>query len=236
MSANLSPLPIVYIDDTLLVIDKPAGLPSLPDGYDPAAPHVRSLLEPQFGRLWIVHRLDRGTSGVLLLARSVEAHRFLNRQFDQRLVSKLYHALVNGLPEWDTRIVDLPLRADVGHKHRTVVDQAHGKQAETQLRVLERFQTCALVEAAPQTGRTHQIRAHLAAVGHPLVGDELYGSQAGNLPPVMLRLGLHARQLTIEHPVQHSIQHFEAPYPYDFAYALTQLRQAGNPDTPSELH
>ena len=101
MSANYPPIPILYRDDVLLVINKPAGLPSLPDGYDASAVHVRSLLEPHFGRVWIVHRLDRGTSGVLLLARSAEAHRALNSQFDQRQVSKVYHALVHGSPKWE---------------------------------------------------------------------------------------------------------------------------------------
>lgn len=229
MRANDSPIPILYIDETLLVINKPAGLPTLPDGYDPAAPHVRSLLEPHFGRLWIVHRLDRGTSGVLLLVRSAQAHRALNSQFDQRQVSKVYHALVTGSPAWDSKTVELPLRADVGHKHRTVVDPARGKPAVTHLRVLERFAAFALVEAVPETGRTHQIRAHLAALGHPLVADELYGSlPAEASPPVLHRLGLHARQLTIEHPLLRSVLHFDAPYPEDFARALDQLRRASH--------
>jgi tRNA pseudouridine32 synthase/23S rRNA pseudouridine746 synthase len=225
MSADFSPLPILFIDETLLVINKPAGLPSLPDGYDPGVPHVRSQLKPYFGRVWIVHRLDRGTSGVLLLARSAEAHRALNQQFDQRQVAKVYHALANGCPDWEAKTVDLPLRIDVGHKHRTIVDPARGKPAITHLRVLERFAGHTLVEAIPETGRTHQIRAHLAALGHPLVADELYGSNLErDVPPVMPRMGLHARQLTVEHPILHSILCFEAPYPEDFAQALEKLR------------
>lgn len=236
MSDNFSPLPVLFIDETLLAIDKPAGLPSLPDGYNPAAPHVRSLLEPHYGRVWIVHRLDRGTSGVLLLARSAEAHRALNQQFDQRQVTKVYHALVNGSPDWKEKTVDLPLRIDVGHKHRTTIDSLRGKPAVTHLRVLERFAGYTLVEAVPETGRTHQIRAHLAVLGHPLVADELYGrSPAGDAPPVMPRLGLHARRLTITHPVLHSMLHFEAPYPEDFSQALEQLRQRGRPDCQSGL-
>jgi RluA family pseudouridine synthase len=226
MSTIISPIPILYVDEILLAINKPAGLLTLPDGYDPAAPHVRSLLEPHFGRLWIVHRLDRDTSGVLLLARSAETHRALNNQFDQRQVSKLYHALVTGSPDWDTYTVDLPLRINVGHKHRSVVDPARGKPAVTHLRVLERFNTCSFIEAAPETGRTHQIRAHLAAAGYPLVGDALYGSsQRDSSSSGMLRLALHAHQLAIAHPLRCSPLQFEAPYPEDFAHALDQLRQ-----------
>jgi tRNA pseudouridine32 synthase/23S rRNA pseudouridine746 synthase len=226
MSANYPPIPILYRDDVLLVINKPSGLPSLPDGYDPSAVHVRSLLEPHFGRVWIVHRLDRGTSGVLLLARSAEAHRALNSQFDQRQVSKVYHALVYGSPKWESRTVDLSLRVDVGHKHRTAIDARRGKPAVTHLRVLERLGAFSLVEAIPETGRTHQIRAHLAALGYPLLADELYGrSPEGDQPPGLGRLGLHAFQLEIEHPLQHTRLHFEAPYPEDFTQALEQLRQ-----------
>jgi tRNA pseudouridine32 synthase/23S rRNA pseudouridine746 synthase len=231
MSDDNSPVPILYIDDVLLAIDKPAGLLSLPDGYHPEAPHVCSLLEPHFGRVWIVHRLDRDTSGVLLLARSAEAHRALNTQFDQRQVKKIYHALVNGSPDWKAKTVDLPLRIDVGHKHRTAIDSVRGKPAVTHLRVLERFAGCTLIEAMPETGRTHQIRAHLAALGHPLAADELYGNNpTGDAPPVMPRLGLHARRLTLEHPVMHSTQHFDAPYPEDFTKALELLRQRGRLD------
>jgi tRNA pseudouridine32 synthase/23S rRNA pseudouridine746 synthase len=231
MNTDNLPVPILYRDEALLVIDKPAGLPSLPDGYNPGAVHVRSLLEPHYGRVWIVHRLDRGTSGVLLLARTAEAHRALNQQFDQRQVTKVYHALVNGSPDWREKTVDLPLRIDVGHKHRTAVDPARGKPAVTHLRVLERFAGCTLVEAVPETGRTHQIRAHLAALGHPLVADELYASDpVGDSPAIMPRLGLHARRLTLSHPILHSILRFEAPYPEDFIWALEQLRRRGGVD------
>jgi tRNA pseudouridine32 synthase/23S rRNA pseudouridine746 synthase len=231
MDTPLSPIPVLYQDESLLAIDKPAGLPTLPDGYDPTAPHLRSLLEPHFGRLWIVHRLDRDTSGVLLLARTAEAHRFLNTQFDQRQASKVYHALVVGNPEWSMKTVDLPLRVDVGHKHRTAVDPRRGKLAITDLRVLERFITewfpsaYALIKAVPKTGRTHQIRAHLAALGYPLLADALYGESQLEPHTLMPRLALHALQLNIEHPVSHTTLHIKAPYPEDFNRALAQLRQ-----------
>ncbi len=226
MSDNFSPLPVLYISDAVLVIDKPAGLLSLPDGYDRSAPHVRRLLEPAYGRVWMVHRLDRETSGVLLLARTAEAHRALNIMFDTRQVQKIYHALVVGSSDWDERTVDLPLRVNVGHKHRTAVDPVQGKPAVTRLRVLERFAEYALLEAAPETGRTHQIRAHLAAIGHPVLADELYGDPPGDDARLLMpRLALHARRLTIEHPLDHTSLTFEAPYPADFVQALERLRE-----------
>lgn len=231
---------ILYLDDSLLAINKPPGLPSLPDGYDPQAPHVKSVLEPRLGRLWMVHRLDKETSGVMLLARTEQVHRALNGQFERHEVSKVYHALVVGNPRWEQFRADQPLRADGDRRHRTLVDARGGKPAVTHLLVLERFGGYSLVEARPETGRTHQIRAHLAALGHPLLGDMLYGNNPGlylsELKPgfgkketaqcaLIRRVGLHARSLRFTHPEKGEVQTIEAPYPKDFKAALRQLRR-----------
>lgn len=219
---TMTPKPsILYRDEALLVVAKPAGLLSLPDGYDPDKPYLQSLLEPAWGRLWMVHRLDRPASGVLVLARSADVHRHLNGQFARRQVSKIYHALVTGKPAWEVNKVTLPLRANVGRRNRTAVDHSQGKSASTQLRVLEAFNQHALVEACPATGRRHQIRAHLYARGHPILSDSLYGT--GEISPLIDRLALHARSLQFSHPQTQESVCFEAPYPADFSAALRKL-------------
>src|SRR4030042_369091 len=128
-------IPLLFSDEALLLINKPAGLSTLPDGYNPSLPHIKSVLERQFGALWIVHRLDKDTSGVLLLARSAEAHRELNTQFEQHKVSKLYHALVVGNPEWQEQTVSLALRPDGDRQHPTVIEPAAGTPGGYHLKV-----------------------------------------------------------------------------------------------------
>ena len=215
-------LPILFLDEHLLVVDKPVSLPTLPDGYDKNAPCLISWLRQQYGRLWVVHRLDKDTSGVIILARSAEIHRTLNMAFDSHDVRKVYDAIVIGVPYWDERTIDLQLRPNGDRRHRTVIDRQRGKPALTRLRVVERFRQHALIEARPETGRTHQIRAHLAAIDLPLAGDALYGGQ--DAAALITRMALHARSLALQHPATHEPLHVEAPHPPDFARALQQLR------------
>jgi tRNA pseudouridine32 synthase / 23S rRNA pseudouridine746 synthase len=219
--------PILYEDESLLAINKPAGLLSIRDGYNPDLPHAASLLAPRYGRLWIVHRLDRQTSGVLLLARSAEAHRALNRQFEQRQTHKLYHALVSPCPAWAGQTCELPLQVDADRRHRTLA-RPGGKPARTDFRLLEPFPAAALLEAAPHTGYTHQIRAHLLALGFPLLGDALYrppSASTASLSPIA-RPALHAFQLEIIHLQSGAPLRLQAPYPPDFTNAIQSLRQS----------
>ena len=230
---------VLFQDIALLVINKPAGLATLPDGYNPSLPHVKSVLEPEYGRLWIVHRLDKDTSGVLLLARSAVAHRHLNTQFEQHQVSKVYHAILLGNPEWKSKIIDLPLRVDGDRQHRTIIDAAGGKPAVTRFKVLERFKDYSLVEAIPETGRTHQIRAHLSALGFNIIGDKLYGRKPAKLVganisedlsesqlslQLTVGIGLHAKSLEVTHPLSGERVKFKAPYSEQFVAILQQLR------------
>lgn len=223
MTINIQEL-IIYSDSSLLVVNKPAGLPTLVDGYDARAPYLVGILKQTYNALWTVHRLDKDTSGAIVFARTAQAHRQLNTQFEQRQAKKIYHALVFGNPPWESLTVDLPLRADGDRKHRTVVDAQRGKAAITDLRLLEHLGVLSLIEATPYTGRTHQIRVHLTAQGYPIVADILYGPKM----PVELfplpRLGLHARSLRLEHPDTGLEMCVEAPYPQDFSSALEKLR------------
>src|SRR5688572_4319191 len=208
---------ILHEDEHLLVLDKPAGLPVLPDGWEKDAPYLVRMLEDEYGKIWIVHRLDKITSGVIVFARAAETHRALNIQFENHEAQKTYHAIVEGNPKWEEKVAKHPLRANVGHKHRSMVDDKHGKPSETRFRVIKRFPEAALVEAKPMTGRTHQIRVHAYALGHPLVEDFLYGAKDmyGLSRPM-----LHAKSLSFIHPATKERVKFSAPHPTDFEDAL----------------
>ena len=210
---------VLYIDDDLLVADKPAGVAAVPGGWETGEASLFEQLEAEHGKLWIVHRLDRITSGVIVYARNAEAHRTLSGSFESREVHKTYHALVVGCPDWNEYACRLPLRADVGHNHRTAINHSEGQAALTRFRLRERFRANALLEASPETGRTHQIRAHIAALRFPILGDELYRAPSTEL---IERPALHAWSLELEYGGKPLA--FNAPYPKDFQQALEKLR------------
>jgi RluA family pseudouridine synthase len=214
---------IIYEDNHLLVVDKPAGLSVLPDGWEKDSEYLVKMLQEQYGKIFIVHRLDKITSGVMVFARDAEIHRALNSQFENHEAQKTYHAILEGNPKWDEKVAKHPLRANVGHKHRTMVDDRNGKPSETRFRVMKRYPESALVEAKPMTGRTHQIRVHAYALGHPLVEDILYGARDRyGIPRPML----HAQSLSFMHPISNERVKFSTPHPADFEEALKILGAA----------
>jgi RluA family pseudouridine synthase len=157
---------------------------------------------------------------VILLARSAEAHRHLNTQFQENRVKKVYHTLVQGNPSWESITLKDPLLPDGDRRHRTIIDPERGKPAITHFSVLQHFDGHCLLEARPQTGRTHQIRAHLNHFGFPIIGDSLYGDASHPSHNLLSRLALHAHSLTFTHPLSEETMQYEAPYHVDFANAL----------------
>lgn len=232
---------LLWMDEDLLALNKPAGLLTIPDGYDPSLPNLAAMLKEHYGPTWVIHRLDKDTSGVILFARNAEAHRQLNAQFAHRETQKEYHCLFAGQPEWTETQIDLPLRVNGDRRHRTVVDHSAGKAAQTTIRVLQRLGLFTFAAAIPHTGYTHQIRSHLAAIGFPILADALYLSRRPDRPeqiaardviptlPIQ-RVALHAFQLTFTHPVTGERRVVQAPYPTDFRETLAQLQQFNEPD------
>jgi tRNA pseudouridine32 synthase/23S rRNA pseudouridine746 synthase len=220
----------LYIDEHLVAVDKPAGRLVIPGR---AAPERTVLDEAReaHGRLWVVHRLDRGTSGVLLLARSAEAHRALNLAFDGRRVAKRYLAIVRGSPPDEQRIDAWIAPARKGRMRAVPAGDARGKPSATVVRVVERLagSGLALVECLPETGRTHQIRVHLLAAGTPLAVDPAYGDGAplaGAGGEVLLdRTPLHAAALELRHPVDGRALRIEAPLADDLRRVLDDARR-----------
>ena len=212
---------VIYCDEDVLIVSKPAGIGVTPYGWDVGQPCLHYILREKFPGLMIVHRLDKDTSGVMVFARHPDAHRFLSHQFEKHEVEKTYNALVVGLPHWHETIAKHRLRVDVGKKHRTTVDHTHGLNAETHLKVIETFEGYALVDAKPKTGRTHQIRVHLYAKGHPIVGDPLYGE--GNAL-LIDRVALHATEIAFTHPRTGQMVRFVCPLAADITKAIAKIK------------
>jgi RluA family pseudouridine synthase len=234
--SGLSPA-ILYQDESVLAVDKPAGRLVIP-GRGAEETSLREELEARFGRLWVVHRLDRGTTGVLLFARSAEAHRAANLAFDRGEPRKRYLALVLGTPPPERRIDVAIAPARRGKMRPARPGDPRGKRAATVVRLVEAFPArawaggaLALVEALPETGRTHQIRVHLAAAGTPLAVDPDYGDEGPLRGPdgavLLERTPLHASRLELRHPIRGTDLAIEAPLPADMAAALQALRGPG---------
>ncbi len=251
-------IPVLYEDEHLLALDKPAGLLASPDRYDPQRPNLMKLLHTAIaeGRPWArarglaylshAHRLDRETSGVMLLAKNKPALVALANLFGSEKPLKKYAALVRGTPPEEHFEVDAPLAPHplkIGLMH---VDRKSGKRSRTRFTVVERFSGYAVLGCEPLTSRLHQIRAHLRHAGLPLVGDELYGGRPLWLSrlkpnyrlkpgreerPLISRAALHAEELTLPHPVTGQTIVIKAPWPKDLKVAVKYLRQFAQPGT-----
>jgi len=226
-------LGIVYDDDDIVVVDKPPGVAAHPSlGWEGptvlgalAAGGYRIATTGAAERQGIVHRLDVGTSGLMVVAKSERAYTALKRAFKEREVDKIYHAVVQGHPDPLVGTIDAPIGRHPTHSWKFAVTPT-GKDSVTHYETIEAFRGAALLEIDLETGRTHQIRVHMAAHRHPCVGDPLYGAD----PTLSARLGLkrqwlHARQLAFTHPTTGEWMEFTSEYPPDLAHALDVLRE-----------
>jgi 23S rRNA pseudouridine1911/1915/1917 synthase len=225
--AQRMPLKVVHEDAALIVIDKPAGLVVHPGAGQPDRTLLNALLahEPRLAgvpRAGIVHRLDKDTSGLLVVAKTVEAQANLAAQLAARSMRRIYLAVVQGDPP-ASGTIDAPLGRDVRSRVRMAVTH-RGKPARTAFRVVERFGHAALVECRLETGRTHQIRVHLQHIRHPLVGDTVYrrGTRHGISFP---RQALHAAELTLQHPSTGQAMSWRSPLPRDMKRLIQELRE-----------
>jgi 23S rRNA pseudouridine1911/1915/1917 synthase len=221
------PIEILYEDAAVVAVNKPAGLVVHAGAGVESGTLVNRLVNHFQGlsqiagelRPGIVHRLDRGTSGVILVARTDAAHRALASQFSGRSVEKLYLALVQGRLRDDAGRIEKPIARDPVHRTRMTARLASGRSALTDFRVLERFETFTFLEVRIGTGRTHQIRVHLASLGHPVAGDKLYGARVAE------RIFLHAWRISFTSPATGQRVTVEAPLPSDLEQWLARLRQ-----------
>ena len=224
------PVPIRFRDEHLVVVAKPAGVVTHPTARRREGTLVNRLLAmgvplaPAGGQLrpGIVHRLDAGTSGLMIIACSDDAFVALQAAFQRHAIARRYLALVRGAPAHDAFSVEAPLGRSAG---RIVVDHVDGRAASTAFEIRERLSRAVLLEAAPRTGRTHQIRVHLQAVGHPIVGDRTYGGGGEEARRLgLVRPFLHSWQLDFDHPITGEHLAFEEPLPADLADALAHAR------------
>ncbi|MEM1123666.1 MAG: RluA family pseudouridine synthase [Bacteroidota bacterium] len=232
---------ILHEDHDLVIVNKPADYLSIPDRHDETKPNVLSFLNHKFGKIFTVHRLDKPTSGILCFAKNEAAHKQLSQQFQARTVEKIYYALVDGILSPTEGKIDQAIAPHPARPGKMMVSNK-GKKSLTTYKVVEQFQTVALVEANIKTGRTHQIRVHFESIGYPLTIDEMYGNRTEfNLStikrkkfklgkdqderPLMSRTTLHAFRLELDHPTTQKRLVFEAPLPKDFAAVLKQLQK-----------
>ena len=232
------PLEIVFEDDHLLVVDKPAGLVVHPAAGNFDGTLVNALLHHCAGRLsgiggvarpGIVHRIDKDTSGLLVVAKTDRAHEGLAAQFAKHSIHRLYYAVVAGLPKPPSGSVDAPLaRSSVNRKKMAIVGEGRGKRAVTHYRLAEPLRGASLVECRLETGRTHQVRVHMSSIGHPLLGDPVYGRARPEHKDVLKRLNfdrqaLHAAELGFVHPVLNENLSFKSALPSDIQELLRAL-------------
>ena len=243
---TIPPFTVVYDDEHMIAVNKSSGVSVGGDRWDESRDRLDRLLAMQAAektsfRIFTVHRIDRETSGLVVFAKNEETHHRLSAAFEERDVTKRYIAVVNGRPPWKETSCDLPLVPNGNKQHQTIIDRFRGKKSLTRFSVLGSAGNFSVLEALPETGRTHQIRVHAAALGFPVVCDSLYGNIADkpvllsafkknwrgdplDEKPLLARLGLHALELSL--PAQSMT--LRAPLPRDMAALIRQMEKSVN--------
>ena len=228
---------IIFQDDHIIIVNKSSGISVGGDRWDESKERLDRLLEKdlKIPKIFTVHRIDKDTSGLVLFAKDKETHRDLSVKFEQRQIMKRYALIVHGRPSWKETMCDLPLVPNGNKKHLTIIDKFRGKESLTHFTNILSAGNYSVLEARPQTGRIHQIRVHIAALGHPVVCDGLYGKETPvklssfkrgwrgdpmEERPLLSRLGLHAQELTLP-----DNQIFKAPFPKDMASLIKQMEK-----------
>lgn len=230
-------LDIQFEDNQIIVINKPANLLTIPDRYNKELPSLNIILKSIYKEIYVVHRLDYGTSGIILFAKTSEAHKFLSEQLNQRKINKIYSVILEGILPQDTLKIDIPLLPNPKGKGG-VIPSIRGKEAISIFTVEKKYTIATLVSVQLLTGRLHQIRAHSAAVGYPLLVDELYGNnkefyistikkrfnlkKGSEEHPIISRPTLHSKKVIFTHPAKGEMT-IEADYPKDFKATLQVL-------------
>lgn len=205
-------LAIVHVDEDVLVLSKPANLLSVSGKLESHSDCLEARALKEFSNARVVHRLDRGTSGIFIMALNAEAHRHLGLQFEKRKTQKTYIAEVIGLVENDEGTINLPMRTDWYNRPKQMVDTYFGREAITQWKVLSRGAQTTRLELYPKTGRSHQLRVHLQELGHPILGDSFYAPD--HAVAMSERLLLHAEKLEVYHPKNSDCVTFNDPCPF----------------------
>ena len=234
---------ILHEDEDLVIVQKPANYLSIPDRFDAEKPNLYHYLQKKYGSIFIVHRLDKETSGLICFAKNEEAHKHLSEQFFEHTVDKVYLALVEGSLHTPEGRIEKAIGKHPAIPGKMIITK-RGKKSLTLYKVVEEFKAYSLVETIIKTGRTHQIRIHLESIGHPLMIDSMYGRQDSfylsslklrkykiqkdvEERPLMSRTTLHSYRLSFIHPRSKEKVTFENPLPKDFGAVLKQLRKWG---------
>lgn len=240
VNMKINQFDVLFENDNFIIVNKPSGLLTIPDRYNQNLPNLKNLLLKTSPEIFVVHRLDRDTSGAVIFAKNAESHKYLNEKFENHTIERIYHVVVKGVFPLNEVDIDIPLMT-AQNGQPGMIPSARGKYSLTKVKVLEKFRFTSLLECSLVTGRQHQIRVHLSALGHPLLVDELYGGgrqfylsdiKKGYTidddsieKPIIERLTMHARSISFTDERTKENITATADYPKEFSILIKQLKK-----------